>query len=115
MSIAKLLDELASQRETLEGLRSDLEAQAPELAAAIKAQAATVEGLEKDIKAKAQYVPDSQAHTLVGRLLQLVWTAAKPVLDEGKVTALCAANGLSTDGLYTAKPGFWSIRKRAAK
>jgi hypothetical protein len=116
--ITALLNTLAIRRSTMECLKAQVRAAAGSLADDLDKAEAEVKALEADVKDKAKFVPDSQAHTLKGDSLQLVWTKGKKALDEDlTVKALQAAGWTqdAIDGLYTTGTGFWSIRKKGVK
>lgn len=113
MSISDRLNEYSSTVADVEAAQAAVNATAEGqrlacLQAAAEQQAAA-------IKAAAKHVPLSQAHTLVGRLHQLVWTYPKAVYDAERLEALVRQLG-GTDGQLSEclqdKPGFWSLRKR---
>jgi hypothetical protein len=73
------------------------------------------EELAKGIKDSAKHVPLSQAHTLIGRLHQLVWYYPKAVYSIDRLVALAQRLGASDADLSESlddKPGYWSLRKR---
>jgi len=87
--ITVLLDTLADRRQAIARLDADIEAKVPDLLAERSKLQAEAETLEKDIKHRSKFVAD--AHTLVGRLLQLVWVPRQPVWSEAKIIDLLDA------------------------
>jgi len=133
--ITVLLDTLADRRVALARVDADIEAKVPDLVAARSKLQAEAEVLEKDIKHRAKFVPETQAHTLLGHLLQLVWSKPKPKWNEAKIEGLVtsynalllcvrqhqedwaveAGNAfrlLSVEDLKDQPDGYWSIRDR---
>lgn len=78
--ITDQLDCLYTQRLALAALTAEIEAAIPEdLRQRRDELTACVKAAEEDIKRRAEFIPDSQAHTLVGSHLQLVWQPETPV------------------------------------
>lgn len=78
--ITALLDELHNLRQAAAQLDADIERLVPaDLIERRDCLAARVKELEEDIKRRAEFIPDGQAHTLVGQWLQLVWQPETPV------------------------------------
>lgn len=114
-TITTLLDDLAVERQRLEQVEQQILAAAP---ASLVDERQRLEQqckqLEATIKAKAKHIAPVSAHTLVGRLLQLVWTAGR--LDVGKLEQLARSLGASDEQVAACTgSGFWSIRKTASK
>lgn len=116
--IANLLDELSCARECKDTVTSKIEQAVPELVAELAIAEQNVITLEKQIKDKAKFVPVTQAHTLVGKLLQLVWTPGRVAWDSEALQNLAVEFGIPDEKLAECQvqgSGFWSIRKRGKK
>lgn len=117
-TIANLLDQLADARECAFDWECKVQEAAAWEVARWDESKAEVERLEKEIKSKAKFVPVSQAHTLIGRLLQLVWTPGRAAWDGDALRELAGEFGIPENRLaecQTQGSGFWSIRKRGKK
>jgi hypothetical protein len=118
-SIANLLDELAARRECLAGLEAEIAAAIPAHLLRQKTALETeVKNLEAGVKEKAKYIPETQAHTVIGRLLQLVWTPGRVSWDGLALEKLAGEFGIPESRLVqcrTQGDGFWSIRKAGKK
>jgi hypothetical protein len=86
--IIGILDRYAEKVAAAERVQAEIDRLAGDLLTQRKALEAEAESLAKQAKEKAKYVPASQAHTLVGRLFQLVFNRPAARLDEAKVLAL---------------------------
>lgn len=93
--ICNLLDELAGLRQAAAAAEAEIERQVPDLIARKAEIERQAKALEDVIKDKAKYIPPSQAHTLRGGALQLVWVEGGPV--------------------SYIRPDGWSIRKVGKK
>ena len=94
--IVALLNDLEGARAALETVNAEVQTHIP--AHLVQAQSdleKRVKCIEAEVKDKAKFIPPSQAHTLVGNSLQLVWNEETPVS-------------------YVRK-AFWSIKKRGGK
>ncbi len=126
--ITNLLDALSAAREELYCKEQEIICQVPQHLLEEKSSLeAQVKSLETQVKAKAKYIPETQAHTLKGLILQLVWNQPKPKLDEEKVRDLLARYNvlvqvsqpgttcpeMTWDDLTVKPDGYWSIRNRA--
>jgi len=119
--ITTALDKLAERRRQVEEVTVEIERREPELVALRTLYELQVETIEHEIKAKAVYIPESKAHTLIGRLLQLVWCKPKPKLSDAKVIDLLDAyNNLACpqgydpvklEDLQERVDGYWRISK----
>lgn len=113
--ITNLLDTLSIKRGDLGAVKALLDLARPDLATQRDCLAAEIEQLEAKIKGKAKYVPETQAHTLVGRLLQLVWCPGRKDIDKNALADVLAKYGVSAEDsarLFVKKNGYWSIRNR---
>jgi hypothetical protein len=116
MTIVNLLDELTAARACLADVQGEIKALVPTDLAAKEALAAkTVADLEATIKDRAKFIPDTQAHSLIGQALQLVWSKGKVGWDDVRLAVLAGKYGVPQDELAGCKvqgDGWWSIRQR---
>jgi hypothetical protein len=134
-AITDILDRYGEKKAALAAVEVAIESAASALVAQRKELEAAIKELDKEAKSKAKYIPESQAHTLLGRLFQMVWSNPEPKLDESKVSAMVEQyNGLlklvrqlpgqdgqdlgnefrlvSLEDMKTAPGGYWAIHKR---
>ena len=138
MTITALLDNLYELRQAAKAVQAKIEAAAPELVAERSRLETEVKQAEKAIDEKSKYISKSQAHTMIGQWLQLVWSQPKPKLDDSKVEHLVARYNAvlasvrqvnpelaaelqaefgcaSLDSVKTEPDGYWSKRERGKK
>jgi hypothetical protein len=111
--ITALLDKLFVERQALQAAQASIPV---DIQAAINEAEGRVKCLEAEVKSKAKFVPGSQAHTLVGSRLQLVWSVRK-AWDESDLQALATRYNIPPAELDACKKGTggWSIRARGQK
>lgn len=86
--IVPKLNELANVRLAVNDLTAKIEALAPELVALRNEFEKQAAALEVDIKRRAKYIPQSKAHTLAGKFLQLIHVKPQPVYSNEQIVAL---------------------------
>jgi hypothetical protein len=111
--IADLLDRLAAERKRLASVEQAIAIQAGPLEEQRQCLEAACKKIEEEIKGKAKFVPTSQAHTLLGRTLQLVWSG-RTTVDQDALQDLFDKYGVSDAdrAAVLSSSGSWSIRKR---
>lgn len=113
--IASMLDELAALRTQAAALEAALRAASPEIATNLDQTKELAGSLEADIKTSAKYVPESQAHTLIGSSLQLVWVAEKTemVPDMAALATLAKEHGFEIPMVEkSVRAKYWAIKAR---
>lgn len=117
--IVDLLDRAASKRAAAAEVAADIRRVAGDLLSQQEALEGEAAALVKEAKEKARFIPPTQAHTLVGRFLQLVWNPAKieTDLDPDKVKEVFRKYGVPEsewDGCFTSvevRCAYWGERK----
>lgn len=118
MSISNLLDILFDKRNELITVQDEIKSACPALVERQECLENAIADLEAEIKGKAKFIPVSQAHTLVGKALQLVWTTAtvKNEVDLVALDDLAKKHGFDVPfHLVETRSAFWSIKKRSRK
>jgi len=120
-TITKMLDSYADIMTTAICLEDQIKLAAPDLWVQREAALKSADALKGEIKDKAKFIPQSQAHTLIGKLFQMVWKPGRDALDEEKITSMLdRLNALTgetnaLDSLKTAQAGWWEVRKVGKK
>lgn len=98
--ITSKLDQLHEIRNEIGRLEAEIRQATPDLHSTLDILECRANELEKSIKQSAKYVPPSQAHTLRGAFLKLVWRVRKTwKVDQANLADLVEKYQISQEDL----------------
>jgi len=120
-TIVKMLDNYGEMMALAQCLEDQIKTTVPALWNDREAALKTADALKGEIKDKAKFIAPANAHTLIGKLFQLVWKPGRAALDEEKVLGMlnrlkALTNEANTlDSVMSENPGWWEVRKVGKK
>jgi hypothetical protein len=106
MKIAMMLDLYAEKMRQIESINKEIDSVAHDLLVREKELSKEADKLKAEIKDTTKFIPESKAHTLLGKFFQLVWKPGSTTWNTVELEKWIESAGLSeeqTAGILACK------------